>query len=122
MEASSGVNLTEGDVIALNCSINGVLPPAEEIQWQQNGLPILRDTDRISIDTPAPSSDGYGLYLQTSTLTISDTHPMEDSGTYTCRAFLSSPGIPTIAGSISISVQGVFPISVFIRFTHNYEP
>lgn len=125
MEASSGVNLTEGDVIALNCSIDGVLPPAMEIQWQQNGRPILRETDRISIDTSAPSSDGYGTYLQTSTLTVSDTHPVEDSGIYTCKVFLSSPGTPTIAGDIAISVQGVYNILQIIHsltaFNYTYE-
>lgn len=113
VEAVSDVNITEGDIIALNCSTDGSLPPTSEIQWLRNRVEILRQSNRVSIETPPPQRDQYGFYLQTSTLTISDTNSEEDSGLYTCRALLRTPGIPTVTGNlVSINVQGVHSESV----------
>ena len=100
-------------MIALNCSIDGSWPAPTQIQWLRNGISVLSSTDRISINTSAPYIDSYGLYLQSSNLIISDTHPVEDSGVYTCKIFLRSPGVPTVSGDISITIQGMYiPLSV----------
>ena len=105
MVAVSDTELTEGDEISLNCTIDGSFPPATQIQWQKDGVPFLTSTERITITTVPPTTDNFGLFTQRSTLEISDTHPGEDSGVYTCKAFLSSPGVPTVSADISISIQ-----------------
>ena len=108
LEAVSGTQLNEGENISLICSINGSWPAPTQIQWLRNTIPFLSSTDQVIITTQAPFTDSYGLYQQTSTLIISDTHPDEDSGVYTCKAFLESPGVPTVQSDISITVQGIW--------------
>ena len=105
--AESGTQLTEGDTIIINCSINGSWPAPTQIQWLSDGVPFLSSTDRITITTPAPFRDSYGLYEQTSSLVICDTHPDEDSGVYACKAFFASREVPTIQADIFINVQGI---------------
>jgi hypothetical protein len=115
VESESGTELVEGEEISLSCTVNGSWPAPTQVQWQRDGVPFLSSTDRITITTSPPSTDSFGLLVQTSSLVISDTHPQEDSGMYTCKAFLTSPGVPTIAADLSVTVQGklCFSISVF---------
>ena len=108
LEAISNAQLVEGDTIALNCTIDGSWPEPTEIQWLRDGIPFLDSSDRITITTLPPTMDSYGLFVQTSTLNISDTHADEDSGVYTCKAFLRSPGVPTVSRDLSITVQGIY--------------
>ena len=108
VEATSGTNLTEGEPLALNCRSSGSYPAPTQVQWLRNGVPLLGSSPRITITTPTPSTDYDGLYAQTSNLTITDTHPDEDSGLYTCKVFFDIPTVPSISGSVSISVQGKY--------------
>ena len=106
VETTSGTNLTEGETLALNCRSNGSSPAPTQVQWLRNGIPLLDSSPRITINTPPPSTDYDRLYSQTSNLTITDTHPDEDYGQYTCKVFFDIPDVPSISGSVSISVQG----------------
>ena len=106
VEAVSGTQLTEGDTISLYCTVNGSWPAPTQIQWLRDGIPFLGSPARVTITTPPVYADSYGLYVQTSSLEISDSHAGEDSGLYVCKAFLPVPDIPTVTGELSITVQG----------------
>lgn len=108
VEATSGTNLTEGETLTLYCRSNGSSPAPTQVQWLKNGIPLLGSSPRITITTPPPSRDYDRLYAQTSNLTITDTHPDENSGSYTCKVFFDIPTVPSISGSVSISVQGTY--------------
>ena len=115
----SNTELMEGETIALSCSVDGSYPQATQIQWLKDGIPFLAATERITITTLPPESDVYGLYIQTSSLNISDTHPDEDSGVYTCKAFLSAPGVPSVSDDISITIQSNSS-DIHASYSHNY--
>ena len=109
VEAVSGSELEEGEAISLSCTVDGSLPQATQVQWLKDGTPFLTSSDRITITTSAPELDVFGVYDQMSTLVITDTHPTEDSGLYTCKAYLRSPGVPTVRADLSITVQSNAP-------------
>ena len=97
----------EGDPIALTCSISGGWPQIGQIQWLKDGTPINASAYRVTIDTLPMSVDVYGLYSQTSNLTITDSYRIEDSGVYTCRSYLTIPDFPMVSENISILVLGM---------------
>ena len=98
----------EGDPIALTCSISGGWPRIGQIQWLKDGTPINASADpRVTIDTLPMSMDAYGLYSQTSNLTIAGSRGIEDSGIYTCRSYLTIPDFPMVSKNISILVLGM---------------
>ena len=123
VEAISSTQLVEGDTITLTCTVDGSWPEPSDIQWLKDGIPFLDSSDRLTINTLPPTVDSYGLFVQTSTLNISDTHTDEDSGVYTCKVFLRIPGVPTISADLSITVQGINLHSLlyfFLLWKNNY--
>ena len=98
----------EGDPIAITCSISGGWPEIGQIQWLKDGSPInASDDPRVMIDTSPMSMDAYGLFSQTSNLTIADSRGIEDSGIYTCRSYITIPDFLMVSENISILVLGM---------------
>ena len=108
LESVSATSLSEGDEIDLNCRVSGSWPQPTQIQWLRNDIPFLESDARVTVSTSSPTTDSFGLYDQSSRLTIPSSLPGEDSGQYTCTVYVGIPDIPTLSRDLSITVQSTF--------------
>lgn len=108
LEPVSDTNPIEGEEIDLYCRVSGSWPRPTEIQWWRNGVLLSESDARVTINTTLPTVDSYGLYDQSSRLTIPSIVADEDSGRYTCTVIVNIPGLRALSRDIFISVGGTF--------------
>ena len=102
-------NLNETDPLQLVCSVTEAWPQPNVV-WLLNAS-TLQNSSRLTI-VPVQNMTAAGLYVTRSTLTIPNTLPNVDSGTYTCRTNQILPGVPISSQSVqtSIGVQGTITV------------